>query len=144
MERNLPVLRARARRVDNLVGECVMRLVRVAVCTALLCCTLTVGLSQQPPDAEPLQLALRADAVVRQPKPEHPQVTASFEYTRSHQERLIRQLVEQIQLHDELQRSLELKGLNQSPITTILDLERFLSPKAYKRADGSPLIDLTF
>ncbi len=122
-----------------------MRLVAVAVCAASLSCTLAVAFSQQAPvDADPLNLAMRADAVTPQPKEEHPQVTGSFEYTRSHQERVIRELVGQIELRNELQRSVELKTLNQSPITTILDLERFLSPKAYKRADGSPILDLTF
>ena len=122
-----------------------MRLVGLGVCTALLCCRFTVALSQQlPADADPLQLALRNDGAARQAKVEHPQVTASFEYTRSRQERVIRQLLEQVEVHEALQRSLELKTLNQSPITTILELERFLSPKAYKRADGSPLLDLTF
>ena len=122
-----------------------MRLVAVAVCAASLSRTLAVALSQQVSvDADPLQLAVRADAVVPRPREAHPQVTASFEYSRSHQERAIRELVGRMELHDELQRSVELKTLNQSPITTILDLERFLSPKGYKRADGSPILDLTF
>jgi hypothetical protein len=85
-----------------------------------------------------------SDAVTPQLKQQYPEVIGSFEYSRSHQERMIRELIGRMELHDELQRSIELKTLNQSSITTILELERFLSPKAYKRADGSPILDLTF
>lgn len=73
------------------------------------------------------------------------QVTASFSYTaHSAQQRTIRDIIERMDAHAEMQRAVELKTLSQSQITTILELERFLSPKAYKRADGSPLLDLTF
>jgi hypothetical protein len=122
-----------------------MRFVAVAFCATSLSCTLAVALSQQPPvDADPLQIAGRADAATPQAKDEHPQATASFEYTRSHQERAVRELIERIDLHDNIQREIELKTLNESPLSTLLNLSRFLTSRGYKRADGSPLIDLTF
>ncbi len=122
-----------------------MRLVAAAVCATSLSCTLAVALSQQPQvDADPLQLAVRAAAATPQAKDEHPQVTASFEYTRSHQERLVGELIKRIELHDISQREVELKTLNESPISTVLNLSRFLTSRGYKRGDGSPLIDLTF
>ncbi len=122
-----------------------MRLVAAAVCATSLSCALAVALSQQPQvDADPLQLAVRADAATPQAKDEHPQVTASFDYTRSHQERVVRELIQRIDLHDNSQREVELKTLNESPLSTVLNLSRFLTSRGYKRADGSPLIDLTF
>jgi hypothetical protein len=47
-------------------------------------------------------------------------------------------------LHDELRKSIELEKANEPPLTTLLNLSRFLTSRGYKRADGSPLIDLTF
>jgi hypothetical protein len=122
-----------------------MRLIAAAVCAASLFCTLAVALSEQPQVvADPLQLAGRADAVTPQAKDEHSQLTASFEYTRSHQERAVRELIKRIELHDNIQREVELKTLHESPLSTVLNLSRFLTSRGYKRADGSPLIDLTF
>ena len=122
-----------------------MRLVAAAVCATSLCCTVAVALSQQPQaDADPLQLAVRADAATPQAIDQHPQVTASFVYTLSHQERLVRDLIKRIDLHDNIRREAELKTLNESPLSTVLNLSRFLTSRGYKRADGSPLIDLTF
>ena len=124
-----------------------MRLVAAAVCATSLSCTLAVALSQQPQpqaDADPLQLAVRADVATPQAKDERPLVTASFDYTRSHQERVVRELIQRIDLHDNSQREVELKTLNESPLSTVLNLSRFLTSRGYKRADGSPLIDLTF
>ena len=71
-------------------------------------------------------------------------VTASFSYGRDPQEKRIRALVRSMELHAETQRSIDLKTLNQSQVTTVLELTRFLTSRAYKRADGKPLIDLTF
>jgi hypothetical protein len=122
-----------------------MRLVAVAVCATSLSCTLSVALSQQAPvDADPLQLAVRADAATPRAKDAHPQVTASFEYSRSHRELVVRELIRRIDLHNNLQREVELKTLNESPLSTVLNLSRFLTSRGYKRADGSPLIDLSF
>jgi len=121
-----------------------MRLAAVAVYATSLSCTLAVARSQQPQaDADPLQLAVRADPAPRA-KDEAPLVTASFDYTRSHQERVVRELIQRIDLHDNSQREVELKTLNESPLSTVLNLSRFLTSRGYKRADGSPLIDLTF
>jgi hypothetical protein len=123
-----------------------MRLVAFAVCVASLSCTLTAALSQQvPADPDPLQLAVRTNAAAaRQAKDDHPQIIDSFEYTRSHQDRVVRELIAQIDLHDNIQRAVELKTLNESPLSTALNLSRFLTSRGYKRADGSPLIDLSF
>jgi hypothetical protein len=123
-----------------------MRLVAFVVCAASLSCTLTAALSQQAPaDADPLQLAVRTNAAAtRQGKDDHPQIIDSFEYTRSHQDRVVRELIAQIDLHDNIQRAVELKTLNESPLSTALNLSRFLTSRGYKRADGSPLIDLSF
>lgn len=122
-----------------------MRLVAAAVCATSLFCTVAVALSQQPQvDANPLQLAVRADAATPKVKDEQPQITASFDYTRSHQERVVRELIERIDLHAEIQKEVELKTLNESPLSTVLNLSRFLTSRGYKRADGSPLIDLSF
>jgi hypothetical protein len=122
-----------------------MRLVAVAVCATSLSWTLAVALSQQPQaDTDPLQLAVRADAATPRVKDEQPQATASFEYTRSQQERVVGELVRRIELHDNIQRGVELEALNESSITTVLNLSRFLTSRGYKRADGSPLFDLTF
>jgi hypothetical protein len=123
-----------------------MRLVAFVVCAASLSCTLTVALSQQAPaDPDPLQLAVRTNAAAtRQGKDDHPQIIDSFEYTRSHQDRVVRELIAQIDLHDNIQRAVELKTLNESPLSTALNLSRFLTSRGYKRADGSPLIDLSF
>jgi hypothetical protein len=122
-----------------------MRLIAAAVCAASLFCTLAVALSKQPQvDADPLQLAGRADAVTPQAKDDHPQGTASFEYTLSHEERAVRELIKRIDLQDRMQREFELKTLHESPLSTLLNLSRFLTSRGYKRADGSPLIDLTF
>jgi hypothetical protein len=122
-----------------------MRSVAAAVCATSLSCTLEVALSQQPQvAADPLQLAVRADAATPHAKDERPLVTASFDYTRSHQERVVRELIERIDLHDKSQREVELRTLNESPLSTVLNLSRFLTSRGYKRADGSPLIDLTF
>jgi len=45
---------------------------------------------------------------------------------------------------DEIKRTLELQTLHETPLTTFLNLSRFLTHKPYKRKDGSPLFDLTF
>jgi hypothetical protein len=123
-----------------------VRLVAVAVYATSLCCTLAVALSQRPAvDADPLGLLPHApDAPTPKPKEEHPKVTASFDYTRSRQEVVFREAIERLELQGSLQRELELKKLHESPLTTVLDLSRFLTSRGYKRADGSPLIDLTF
>jgi len=122
-----------------------MRLVAAAVCATSLSCALGRALAQHPhADEDPLQLAVRADAPTPQKKDERAQVTASFDYTRSQQERVVRESIGRLELQAKDQRELELKTLNQSPLTTVLDLSRFLTSRGYKRADGSPLIDLTF
>jgi hypothetical protein len=121
-----------------------MRLISAAVYATLLCCT-AVALSQQPEvDADPLQLAVRARILTPEMKKEHPQSTALFEYTRSHQARVVRDLIQRIDLQESTRREAELKTLNESPLSTLLNLSRFLTSRGYKRADGSPLIDLTF
>jgi hypothetical protein len=122
-----------------------MRLVAVAIWATSLSCTGAVALSQQSAmDANPLQLAVRLDPATPQAKDQQPQVTASFEFTRSRQELVVRELIERIELHDKIQREIDLKTLNESPLSTVLNLSRFLTSRGYKRADGSPLIDLTF
>jgi hypothetical protein len=76
---------------------------------------------------------------------EPPRNTASFDYNLgARQDRVVRQLIQQMALHDELQKNIKLEKANESPLTTLLDLSRFLTSRGYKRADGSPLIDLTF
>ena len=121
-----------------------MRLISAAVCAISLCCT-AVALSQQPEvDADPLQLAVRAYSVTPQVKKDQPQSTALFEYTRSHQARVVHDLIQRIDLQDNIRREAELKTLNENPLSTLLNLSRFLTSRGYKRADGSPLIDLTF
>jgi hypothetical protein len=134
--------------VDNLAVRIVsrfMRLVAAAVCATSLFCATGVALSQQPQkDADPLELAARADGPTPRSKDEHPRVPNSFEYTPSHQDRVVAELVRRIELHNSIQREAELKTLHESPLTTVLDLTRFLTSRGYKRADGSPLIDLTF
>ncbi len=76
---------------------------------------------------------------------ERPKVTAAFRYRLDDRREIdIRQLVGAMEVRADAQRTLELKTLNQSPVTTVLDLTRFLTGAPYKRADGSPLIDLTF
>ncbi len=77
--------------------------------------------------------------------PKRPKVTAALSYQLSDRREInIRQLVSAMELRADAQRSAELKTLNQSSVTTVLDLTRFLTGAPYKRADGSPLIDLTF
>ena len=71
-------------------------------------------------------------------------VTASFSYRQDSRDRRISELVRSMEVRAETQRSVDLKTLNQSPVTTVLELTRFLTSRAYKRADGKPLIDLTF
>jgi hypothetical protein len=103
------------------------------------------ALSEQPqvvPD--PLQGVVRTDAVTPRAKDEHRQITASFEYNRSRQERVIHELMNRMELHEHIQREAELKTVHESPLSTMLNLTRFLTSRGYKRADGSPLIDLTF
>jgi hypothetical protein len=122
-----------------------MRLVAAAVGVTSLFCTTGVALSQQPrKDAEPLELAARPDSRTPRSKDEQARVPNSFEYTPSHQDRGVAELVRRIELRDSIQREAELKTLHESPLTTVLDLTRFLTSRGYKRADGSPLIDLTF
>jgi hypothetical protein len=75
---------------------------------------------------------------------ERVKVTASFSYRQDSRERRISELVRSMELRADTQRSVDLKTLNQSPVTTVLELTRFLTSRAYKRADGKPLIDLTF
>ena len=71
-------------------------------------------------------------------------VTASFSYRQDSRDRRISELVRSIEVSTETRRSIELRTLNQSPVTTVLELTRFLTSRGYKRADGKPLIDLTF
>ncbi len=71
-------------------------------------------------------------------------VTASFSYRQDSRDRRISELVRSMEVRAETQRSVDLRTLNQSPVTTVLELTRFLTSRAYKRADGKPLIDLTF
>ena len=71
-------------------------------------------------------------------------VTASFSYRQDSRDRRISELVRSMEVRAETQRSVDLRTLNQSPVTTMLELTRFLTSRAYKRADGKPLIDLTF
>jgi hypothetical protein len=121
-----------------------MRLVATAVCATSLCCT-AVALSQQRQmDANPLQLSLRPAAVTPQAQDQHAEVIASFVYTRSQQECVVRELIGRIDLQENIRREAELKTLHESPLSTGLNLSRFLTSRGYKRADGSPLIDLTF
>ena len=70
--------------------------------------------------------------------------TASFSYRQDSGDRRLSELVRSMEVRAETQRSVDLKTLNQSPVTTVLELTRFLTSRAYKRADGKPLIDLTF
>ena len=122
-----------------------MRLGTVALCGTSLCCTVAVALSQKPQEnVNPLQLAVRSDAVTPQALDQHAQVITSFVYTRSHQERVVRELITRIDLQENIRREAELKTLHESPLSTVLNLSRFLTSRGYKRADGSPLIDLTF
>jgi hypothetical protein len=102
-----------------------------------------VALSQRAQaDAGLLQLAVWADGdgVAPRAKDEQPRATASFECTRSQQERVIGEVIKRLELHDDIKRQVELKTLNQSPLTTVLDLSRCLTSRGYKRADGSPLL----
>ena len=88
-----------------------------------------------------LQLAVWADGdgVAPRAKDEQPRATASFECTRSQQERVIGEVIKALELHDDIKRHVELKTL-QSPLTTVLDLSRCLTGRGYKRADRSPLL----
>jgi hypothetical protein len=118
-----------------------------AVCMVLLSFASPAALSQQPAvrAAESLHLDLRHEPEPLQIRGESPRSTASFEYILgARQDRIVRQLMQQIDLHDELQKSIELEKANEAPLTTLLNLSRFLTSRGYKRADGSPLIDLTF
>ncbi|MEY2499707.1 MAG: hypothetical protein QOI07_41 [Verrucomicrobiota bacterium] len=73
------------------------------------------------------------------------QITGSLDFTRSvQQQRAIRDLVDTMNVRDESKRALELQTLHEAPLTTFLNLSRFLTHKPYKRKDGSPLFDLTF
>jgi hypothetical protein len=73
------------------------------------------------------------------------QITGTLDFTRSvQQQRAIRELVETMNVRDESKRALELQTLHEAPLTTFLNLSRFLTHKPYKRKDGSPLFDLTF
>jgi len=75
---------------------------------------------------------------------ERVKVTASFSYGQNSRERRISELVRCMEVRADTQRSADLKTVNQSPVTTVLELTRFLTSRACKRADGQPLIDLTF
>jgi hypothetical protein len=122
-----------------------MRLGTVALCGTSLCCTVAVALSQKPQaNLNPLALAVPADGAAPQAEDQHAQVTASFVYIRSRQERVVRELITRIDLQQNIRREAELKTLHESPLSTVLNLSRFLTSRGYKRADGSPLIDLTF
>jgi hypothetical protein len=82
-----------------------MRLVAVAICAASLSCTVAVALSQQPAmDADPLQLAARREAPTPRSEDGRPRVPNSFEYTPSHQDRVVAELVRRIELHDSIQK----------------------------------------
>ncbi|MEY2585426.1 MAG: hypothetical protein QOD80_1452 [Verrucomicrobiota bacterium] len=73
------------------------------------------------------------------------QMTGTLDFTRSvQQQRAIRELVDTMNVRDESRRALELQTLHEAPLTTFLNLSRFLTHKPYKRKDGSPLFDLTF
>jgi hypothetical protein len=118
-----------------------------AVCMVLLSFASHGALSQQPTAraVESLHSHLTYDSEPLQIRGESPRNTASFDYTLgTRQDRVVRQLTQQMDLHDELRKSIELEKANESPLTTLLNLSRFLTSKGYKRADGSPLIDLTF
>src|SRR6266576_6917937 len=68
------------------------------------------------------------------------QITGTFDFTRGfQQQRSIRELVDAMDSRDESKRTLELKTLHETPLTTFLNLSRFLTHKPYKRKDGSPL-----
>ncbi len=76
---------------------------------------------------------------------ERPRVTAAFSFRSDYRREVtIRQLVDAMDVRADARRSVELKTLNQSSVTTVLELSRFLTSAPYKRADGSRLIDLTF
>ena len=79
-------------------------------------------------------------SVTRQPV----KVTASFSYRQASRDRRISEFVRSMEVRAETQRSVYLRTLNQSPVMPVLELTRFLTSRAYKRADGKPLIDLTF
>jgi hypothetical protein len=123
-----------------------MRLAVVAVSVTSLSCALSAALAQQPRvEANSLTLTVHAEPGTPEVRDRIPEITASFSYTpQSHQELVVRQLVRQMELRDELQRSVDLKTSNESPLSTVLNLSRFLTSRGYKRADGSPLIDLSF
>lgn len=116
--------------------------VTAAVCAASLTCAVNVALSREPPQrAEPLHLSSPSEPQPSQLESGSLRITAAYSYTISAgQERAIRQLIEQMDLHD----NVELEKANEPPLTTLLDLTRFLTSRGYKRSDGSPLIDLTF
>ncbi len=75
---------------------------------------------------------------------ERPKVTASFSYGRDSSEKTINEIVRAMEVRADTERSIDLKTLNQSPVTTMLEVTRFLTSAPYKRANGKPLIDLTF
>ena len=122
-----------------------MRVAGLALHIACLACASSVAFSQQQRVDAVLQLRIPAGGETPPAIRAIPEITASFSYTRqSHQELVIRELVGRMELHEELQRSVDLKTLNESPLSTVLNLSRFLTSRGYKRADGSPLIDLSF
>lgn len=125
-----------------------MRLaVAAAFCIASLPYFTQAGLSQ---DAPARAKALQPSSVKAAPSPpqvrgDAPQITGAFSFDRGfQQERTIRQLVDAMDLRDETRRSVELQTLNETPLSTVLNLSRFLHSEPYKRKDGSPLIDLSF
>ena len=52
---------------------------------------------------------------------------ASFSYRQDSRDRRISELVRSIEVSTETRRSIELRTLNQSPVTTVLELTRFLT-----------------
>ncbi len=120
--------------------------VTAAVCAASLTCAVNVALSQEPPlRKEPPHLSISTEPPPVQLGSESPRITAAYSYTiGARQERAIRQLTEQMALRDDLQKSVQLEKANETPLTTLLNLSRFLTSRGYKPSVGSPLIDLTF
>ena len=120
--------------------------VAAAFCIGLLPWVTPAALSQQSSTkAAVSRISLKADPSPTPVVPDALQITGTFDFTRSfQQQRSIRELVDAMDLRDESRRTLELQTLNESPLTTVLNLSRFLTHAPYKRKDGSPLFDLTF
>ena len=120
-----------------------MRLANSAVlCIGLLPLVTAAALAQR---AQTSSVSMKATPSPSPVIPEALKITGTFDFTRGlQQQRSIRELVDAMNLRDESRRSVELQMLHESPITTFLNLSRFLTHKPYKRKDGSPLFDFTF